>query len=135
MCIRDRAMTEGVQTFKGLLRQRYRWKLGSLQNLIKYRGLVANRDKRYSRGLTFYRLPMAFFGELMLLLEPLAIGYVVYVCYLLFNPSMLIGAYMTITLYLLLNIWPDEHMSAAKKLKMSLYTPMMYFVFFLMNIV
>jgi len=129
------AMTEGVQTFKGLLRQRYRWKLGSLQNLIKYRGLVANRDKRYSRGLTFYRLPMAFFGELMLLLEPLAIGYVVYVCYLLFNPSMLIGAYMTITLYLLLNVWPDEHMNAAKKLKMSLYTPMMYFVFFLMNIV
>jgi biofilm PGA synthesis N-glycosyltransferase PgaC len=129
------AMTEGVQTFKGLLRQRYRWKLGSLQNLLKYRGLVANTDSRYSRGLTFYRLPMAFFGELMLLLEPLAIGYVVYVCYLLFNPSMLIGAYMTITLYLLLNVWPDEHMNAAKKLKMSLYTPMMYFVFFLMNIV
>jgi cellulose synthase/poly-beta-1,6-N-acetylglucosamine synthase-like glycosyltransferase len=129
------AMTEGVQTFKGLLRQRYRWKLGSLQNLIKYRGLVANTNRRYSRGLTFYRLPMAFFGELMLLLEPLAVGYVVYVCYLLFNPSMLVGAYMTITLYLLLNVWPDEHMNVAKKLKMSLYTPMMYFVFFLMNAV
>jgi len=129
------AMTESVQTFKGLMRQRYRWKLGSLQNLIKYRGLVANTDKRYSRGLTFYRLPMAFFGELMLLLEPLAVGYVVYVCYLLFNPSMLIGAYMTITLYLLLNVWPDEHMNFAKKCKMSLYTPMMYFVFFLMNVV
>lgn len=129
------AMTESVQTFKGLLRQRYRWKLGSLQNLIKYRNLVANTDRRYSRGLTFYRLPMAFLGELMLLLEPLAIGYVIYVCYLLFNPSMLVGAYMTITLYLLLNVWPDEHMNFAKKCKMSLYTPIMYFVFFLMNIV
>ena len=129
------AMTEGVQTFKGLVRQRYRWKLGGLQNLIKYRGLVANTDRRYSRGLTFYRLPMAFFGELVLLLEPLAVGYVVYVCYLLFNPSMLIGAYMTITLYLLLNVWPDEHMNAAKKLKMSLYAPVMYFVFYLMNAV
>jgi biofilm PGA synthesis N-glycosyltransferase PgaC len=129
------AMTEGVQTFKALLRQRYRWKLGGLQNLIKHRGLVANRDKSYSRGLTFYRLPMAFLGELMLLLEPLAVGYVIYVCYLLFNPSMLIGAYMTITIYLLLNVWPDEHMTAGKKIKMSLYTPMMYFVFYLMNIV
>jgi poly-beta-1,6-N-acetyl-D-glucosamine synthase len=129
------AMTEGVQTFSALLRQRYRWKLGGLQNLIKHRRLLANLNRRYSYGLTLYRLPMAFIGELMLLLEPLAVGYVLYVCYLLLNPSMLIGAYMTITVYLLLNLWPDEHMSFTKKLKMSFYTPMMYFVFYLMNIV
>ena len=129
------AMTEGVQTFKALLRQRYRWKLGGLQNLIKHTNLIANTDRRYSRTLTFYRLPMAFFGELMLLLEPLAIGYVIYVCYVLASLSMLIGAYMTITLYLLFNLWPDEHMSFAKKFRMSLYAPVMYFVFYLMNIV
>ncbi len=129
------AMTEGVQTFRALMRQRYRWKLGSMQNLLKYRNLVANTNHRYTRGLTFYRLPMAFFGEMMLLLEPLAIGYVIYVCYLLVNPSMLIGAYMTITVYLLLNVLPDEHMNIAKKIKMSFLTPMMYFVFYLMNIV
>ncbi len=129
------AMTEGVQTFKALMRQRYRWKLGGLQNLIKHRGLLANTDKRYSRGLTFYRIPMAFFGELMILLEPLAIGYVVYVCYMLASFSMLVGAYMTITLYLLFNLWPDEHMSVAKKLRMSLFAPVMYFVFYLINIV
>lgn len=128
-------MTEGVQTFRALLRQRYRWKLGSLQNLIKHRELLANTDRRYSRALTFYRLPMAFFGELMLLLEPLAIGYVIYVCWMLATPSMIVGAYMTITLYLLLNLWPDEHMNLAKKIRMSLMTPAMYFVFYLMNIV
>jgi cellulose synthase/poly-beta-1,6-N-acetylglucosamine synthase-like glycosyltransferase len=129
------AMTEGVQTFKALMRQRYRWKLGGLQNLIKHRGLLANTDKRYSRGLTFYRIPMAFFGELMILLEPLAIGYVIYVCYLLASFSMLVGAYMTITLYLLFNLWPDEHMSVAKKCRMSFLAPVMYFVFYLMNVV
>lgn len=129
------AMTEGVQTFRALMRQRYRWKIGSLQNLIKHRSLIASIDKRYSRGLTFYRIPMAFFGELMLLLEPLAIGYVIYVCYLLASFSMIVGAYMTITLYLLFNLWPDEHMSFAKKCKMSLLTPIMYFVFYLMNVV
>lgn len=129
------AMTEGVRTFKALVKQRYRWKLGSMQNLMKYHGLILNRGKQYSKGLTFYRLPMAIFGEIMLLLEPLAILYVLYVCYMLLNPSMIIGAYMTITVYLLLNLWPDEHMSFWKKIKMSLYTPMMYFVFYLMNIV
>ncbi len=39
---------------------------------------------------------MAFLGELLLLLEPLAIGYVLYVCYLLGNVEMLVGAYLTI---------------------------------------
>lgn len=129
------AMTEGVQTFRALIKQRYRWKLGSMQNLMKYHELILNRGKQYSKGLTFYRLPMAIFGEIMLLLEPLAILYVLYVCYMLVNPSMIIGAYMTITIYLLLNLWPDEHMTFGKKIKMSLYTPMMYFVFYLMNIV
>lgn len=128
-------MTEGVQTFRGLMRQRYRWKLGSIQNLIKYRRLIANRDKRYSRALTFYRLPMAIFGEIMLFLEPVAVAYVIYVCYLLLNPSMVIGAYMTITVYLMLTLWPDEHMNFGKKIKMSLYTPIMYFLFYLMNMV
>lgn len=129
------AMTEGVQTFKALLRQRYRWKLGGLQNLIKHNDLLANTDRRYSRMLTFYRLPMAFLGELMLLLEPLAIGYVIYVCWMLATPSMIVGAYMTITIYLLLNLWPDEHMTFTKKVRMSLMTPIMYFVFYLMNAV
>lgn len=129
------AMTEGVQTFRALLKQRYRWKLGSIQNLIKHRDLIAKTDRRYSLGLTFYRLPMAFFGELILLFEPLVIGYVIYVCYLLMNPSMLIGAYMTITGYLMLNVWPDEHMDRTKKLRMSLFAPTMYFVFYLMNVV
>lgn len=128
-------MTEGVQTFRGLMRQRYRWKLGSMQNLIKYRRLIASTDKRYTKSLTLYRLPMAIFGELMLFLEPVAIVYVMYVCYLLLNPSMIIGAYMTITVYLMLTLWPDEHMSLAKKFKMSFYAPIMYFVFYLMNIV
>ena len=129
------AMTEGVQTFKALLRQRYRWKLGSLQNLIKHRGLVANPDRRFTKGLTFYRLPMAFFGELLLLLEPLALGYVLYICYLLGNVEMLVGAYLTISLYMLLNVWPDEHMDLGKKLRMTGFVPMMYFVFYIMNAV
>lgn len=42
---------------------------------------------------------------------------------------------MTITIYLLLNVWPDEHMNFAKKCRMSFFAPMMYFVFYLMNIV
>lgn len=129
------AMTEGVQTFKALLRQRYRWKLGSLQSVFKYRDLFGNTDVIYTMMLTCYRIPMAFFGELLLLVEPFVLGYVVYCCLMLGSFWLVIGAYMTITIYLLWNILPDEHMNIKSKMRMIMYAPIMYFVMYIMNVV
>lgn len=129
------AMTEGVQTFSQLLRQRYRWKMGNLQSIIKYRRLLLAKPDTHSRALTWYRLPMAFLGEILLLLEPLAMVYVVYVCIQLTSLMFIIGAYMTITLYLVWNILPDEHLSLKSKLKMCAYAPVMYFIMYIMNLV
>jgi cellulose synthase/poly-beta-1,6-N-acetylglucosamine synthase-like glycosyltransferase len=129
------AMTEGVHTFKALLRQRYRWKLGMLQNLFKQIHLLGNRDKRYSKMLTFYRMPMAFLGEFMLLLEPLILVYILYMSVVYRTPMLFFGAYVTITLYVLWTIWPDEHSNFRRKLQLSSYAPIMYFVFYIMDIV
>jgi len=129
------AMTEGVGDFKTLLRQRYRWKLGNLQNLVKYRQMMFSRDNKYSFGLRYYRMPMAVIGELLLLLEPLALGYVTYLSIRYFTPALVMAAYMSITAYLLLVIWPDEHMSVKGKFKASLYVPFLYFIFYIMNAV
>jgi len=71
----------------------------------------------------------------MLLMEPLAIGFIVYITIKAGSPEFVIGAYLTITLYLLWNVWPDEHMSNSRKLKLSLFSPVMYFIFFIMNVV
>lgn len=129
------AKTEGVQTFKDLLKQRYRWKMGNLQSIIKYRHLFANRDNKYSKMLTMYRIPMAFLGELLLIFEPLVIGYIIYICLMIGSMSLLIGSYVTITLYLMWNIMPDEHMSFVDKLRMCAYAPIMYFIMYIMNVV
>lgn len=129
------AVTEGVTTFNALLRQRYRWKLGSLQSLVKYHQLFFNTDARYSRSLTWYRIPMAFLGELIVLTEPFLIGYVIYLSILTLSPQTFFGAYALITLYILWSIWPDEHMALRKKLTMTANTPVMYFVFYIVNIV
>lgn len=129
------AMTEGVQSIKALLRQRYRWKLGSLQSLLKYRALLGNRNNSFSRMLTFYRIPMAFLSELMLILEPLALGFVLYASYKIMSPSLFISAYVTISLYLLWNLWPDEHTTLFNKLKLTCYIPLLYFAFYTMNVV
>ncbi len=129
------AMTEGVGNFKNLLMQRYRWKLGNLQNLVKYRQIMFSRNPKYSFGLRYYRMPMAVIGELLLLMEPLALGYVTYLSIRYFTPALILAAYMSITAYLLLVIWPDEHMNLSGKLKASLYVPVLYFIFYIMNAV
>src|SRR5205823_3229472 len=104
------AMTEGVQTFKQLLRQRYRWKMGCLQNLFKHRQLILNRDTtKYNRLLTMYRLPMALVSEAMLILQPLLLVYIVYLSLHMHTLNILIGGYLTVTLYVLWTVWPDEH--------------------------
>jgi biofilm PGA synthesis N-glycosyltransferase PgaC len=129
------AMTEGVGDFKTLLKQRYRWKMGNLQNLLKYRKMLFSTDERYSKMLSWYRMPMAFLGELLLLLEPLVLGYVLYLSIHFLTLTLIAGAYMTVCLYLLLIIWPDEHLGFTGKLKASLFIPMLYFIFYIMNAV
>ena len=130
------AYTEGVQSFKALYRQRLRWKMGSIQNLIKHRNLIGNRDfKKYSRTLTFYRLPMSLFGELLLLIEPLTVGYVIYLSISFHTLNIVIGAYITITIYIMCTLWPDEHLETSEKLKMSLQAFQIYALLYVMDII
>jgi cellulose synthase/poly-beta-1,6-N-acetylglucosamine synthase-like glycosyltransferase len=129
------AYTEGVQTLKALMRQRYRWKLGSLQALFKYRQIVMSEDEKYTPMLTWFRLPLAFIGEVIVLVEPVILGYIVYWSIMALSLQSFVGAYIFITVYLLWSVWPDEHMAFSDKLKMTAYTPIMYFLFYVMNVV
>jgi len=129
------AMTEGVGDLRTLIRQRYRWKMGSLQNLFKYRQLFFASDQQYTKALTWYRVPMAFLGEILLLLEPITLLYIVYISIHFLTLSLVLGAYMTICLYLLMIIWPDEHLTFLGKMRASIYIPILYFVFYIMNAV
>ncbi len=127
------AMTEGVHNFRALLKQRYRWKMGCLQNLFKHASLLGRTTATHSKSLTWYRLPMAFLSEIMLLLQPFIIAYVLFLTVYYQTPFLLAGAYITITAYILLTVWLDEHSTIKYKAMMSLYAPGLYFVFYIMD--
>lgn len=129
------AMTEGVQNYRTLFKQRYRWKMGMLQNLFKYRRMMINNNPIYGRMLTMYRLPMAVLSELILLVEPFILGYLLYVSVMNQNFGWILGAYITITLYILWTVWPDQYLTGKGKLRLSAYAPLMYFMFYVMNVV
>lgn len=130
-----RAMTEPVDSFRGLLRQRYRWKYGSLQNIRKYYHLIGKNDTRFTRTLTFYRMPMAILSEVALLLTPLMWGYIVYITIMNQSLFLLIGAYLTITTYTFLTLWHDEHLRFRDRLHLNLYVPIAYFIFYIMDLI
>jgi poly-beta-1,6-N-acetyl-D-glucosamine synthase len=129
------ALTEGAHSFGALLKQRYRWKMGMLQNLFMHIRLAANLSNQYSRSLTLYRIPMALLSELILLLQPFVLGYIFYLSIVYQTPGFFLGAYLTITLYVLATIWPDEHMNWRRKLVKSAYAPALYFMFYIMDVV
>jgi biofilm PGA synthesis N-glycosyltransferase PgaC len=129
------AYTQGVQSLKALMKQRYRWKLGNIQNLIKFSKSFSLRNKEQSASLRYYRVPMAYFGEFLLLLEPIILFYVLAMSVKLASPILFIGSYLVITGYILLTVLSDEHYTVKEKIQMSMYAPSMYFLFYIMDFV
>jgi poly-beta-1,6-N-acetyl-D-glucosamine synthase len=129
------AKTESVLTLRALAKQRYRWKYGSIQNLIKYRGMMLNPSRRYTATLTYYRMPMALLSEFTLLVSPLAWTYAVYWSLVTRTPALILGAYATITAYTLLTVWLDENLTARERVRLSIYAPTAYFLFYIMDLV
>jgi biofilm PGA synthesis N-glycosyltransferase PgaC len=129
-------MTEGVEKFKALVKQRFRWKYGSLQNIFRYRHLIGNTNfQEYTFSLTFYRMPLALLSEIMLLFAPITWGYVLYWTIIYASLRLVLGAYLTISIYILITVWFDENSSIKDRLLLSMYVPIAYFIFYVMDVV
>ena len=61
--------TEGPSDFKGLCRQRVRWKFGRLLTFCKYRHMFFSLNPTHNRYLCFVILPIALFAEVLLFFE------------------------------------------------------------------
>ncbi|HSX44977.1 MAG TPA: glycosyltransferase [Candidatus Saccharimonadales bacterium] len=125
--------TEPVSTYKSLLKQRYRWKFGGLQAIYQNRQMLFNSHRKYSKMLSWVRLPMAVWAEFQLLLEPIYFTYFIYLALKYHNPILFIIAWATMTGFLLLALWGDEHMTLIRKIRMTLLAPLMYIVFYVMT--
>lgn len=64
------AFTEGPSTIRDLMKQRLRWKKGRLDTFYTHRSLFFSSDKKHSKFLTHFLLPITIFYEAELLIEP-----------------------------------------------------------------
>jgi cellulose synthase/poly-beta-1,6-N-acetylglucosamine synthase-like glycosyltransferase len=129
------AMTEPVESIQALFRQRYRWKYGSLQNLLKHKDLIGKNDEGFTSMLTIYRMPMAVLTEALLFLLPFTWAYALYLTMSEKSLLLLFGAYFTVTVYMFMTLWYDEHLSFRERTYLTLYVPIAYFIFFVMDFI
>lgn len=66
--------TEGASSHQGLLNQRLRWKKGRFDTFAKYAKLFFSTEERHNSSLSFWILPLAMVGEILLFLAPLALS-------------------------------------------------------------
>jgi hypothetical protein len=68
-------------------------------------------------------------------LAPFAWAYLLYVTFAQQQLTLFIGAYITITSYMLITIWLDENLQTMGRIKLSGYALVSYFIFYIMDLV
>ena len=127
--------TEHVPDYSGLFKQRYRWKLGSLQALFAHKFLIFSRDKKYTRTLTFFRLPMVLWGEFMLVLEPLFITYFIFLAIVLHTPIIFIIGWLGATIMFFFALWGDDRLERYQKFRLTVFLPVMYMLYYILSFI
>lgn len=129
------AFTESVISIKGLIRQRYRWKYGRCQTFLKNKNMFFNFNKKHSKALTFFYLPLAIYGDFAFMIEPLLTGFILYVILVYGDLTTFLSAFLVITGYISLNIFAEDTLAIKDKFKLTLVAPTMYFYFFILSFV
>lgn len=129
------AYTEHVIRFSSLVKQRFRWKYGRMQTLSKNRALFFNKQKRYSKLLTWYQLPHALFGELALLLEPLLVGFVLAAVVVYGDVFSLLWVYGIVTSFVFLVLLGEPTESRRMKISLALGLPLVYILMYVLTVV
>ena len=80
-------------------------------------------------------MPMALLTEATMLLLPLTWAYAIYLTISEKSLLLLLGAYLTVTLYTFLTLWYDEHLSIIERLYLTIYVPIAYFIFYIMDVI
>ena len=125
--------TQGVLNFKDLVKQRFRWKFGRMQSFLKNRELFFNRHQKYRKGLTFYQLPYAIFGEFSLLLEPILVTFVVATAIAAGDGYSLIWMFGFMMLYMGAIILGDREISLRQRLILMLQAPLIWPLFYILS--
>lgn len=129
------AFTEHVLSFKSLVKQRFRWKYGRFQTLVKSRSLFFSRSDKYDKRLTWLQLPYALFGEAALLMEPILVGYILFITISYTDLSSMMWVYGVVSIFVFLMILGEESEKLQTKAALSCLLPLVYVLMYILTAV
>ena len=126
--------TQPVPSIKSLFKQRFRWKYGRFQTLWKNKNLFFNRSNKYSKLLTFFQLPFVIYSELTFLVDPLLIGFLIFISIKYRDVATYQDIFLFIGFYVVIAVL-SEDMTMYEKIQCLLLAPLSYIFFFVISIV
>ncbi len=120
--------TEGAADFKGLIKQRLRWKRGRLETFINYRQMFFSGKKRHKKILSWFILPLAIFGDLQLFLELFFLIFVYIYSYLTNDYSSFISGIIVVNSMFAVQIFFD--INKKKNLNLLFLAPIGWLLFY-----
>lgn len=127
--------TEGTITAPALFKQRFRWKFGRFQTFWKNRDLFFNNDKKYTFFLTHIYLPFQLFSEFTFLFDPLFVLYILILAFKYWTISSYYGMFLFLMFYTVIAIATDKESSALERIRLLIFSPLSYAMFFIVSIV
>jgi biofilm PGA synthesis N-glycosyltransferase PgaC len=124
--------TEHVLSFGSLVKQRFRWKYGRFQTFLKNKEMFFNKSSKYDKKLTWIQLPYALFGELILLIEPFLIIYILAVTVLFADVTSLASVYIIVSVFVFLMLLGENTETLRTKLTLSAALPVAYFLMYIL---
>jgi cellulose synthase/poly-beta-1,6-N-acetylglucosamine synthase-like glycosyltransferase len=127
--------TEAVPSWASLIKQRTRWKYGRTQAFYKNWQVFFSLDRKHGIGLSWFALPTVVVQELLGILEPLMLAFIVGVGIIYRSPATILAALSVMTVFNAINILGNSHLTGRTKLLMVAAAPLMYLGFYAITIV
>lgn len=128
--------SESVASITELLQQRNRWKYGRYQVFLKRRDLFFSKDKRLNRILSWVYLPYILLSEVTSAIEPLTLGYIMYLIIANGDFWTITGSVLTFCFYtIVLTSGAAQGYSQRERLKFIAIVPIAYFLMYILSYV
>lgn len=129
------AYTPPVHYFGQLLKQRYRWKYGRFKALFKYHEMMFSKNtKKYTITLSWWKLPKVFFEEFMMLVDPLLLGWAIWLAYHYFDLTTFITLILLYCVFGVASVLPEK-MPIKQQLYLILLSPFAFLMLYVINLV
>ena len=129
------AYTPPVHYFNQLLKQRYRWKYGRFKSLFKYHQMMFSKDtKKYTRTLSWWKLPKVFFEEFMMLVDPLLLGWAIWLAVHYFDLTTFTTLVLLYFTFGVASVLPEK-MPVKQQAYLILLSPFAVLMLYVINVV